>query len=148
MKDQSLVLVQANSHKQRHFRNLHLLGLLDKFLPSNEKLHKVLLLFVVSVLFAMEPTKQLPTTLASLPHTHSHTHTGCLHEGTVEAEGEKRLLHVSQEVLKEAGDSVDVVHFAEHGNGFAAEKLLLQLLHCAICPRQTVQTSLRKKLII
>ena len=70
-------------------------------------------------------------------------HTCCVHEGTVEVEGEQRLLEVPQEVLQEAGDGVDIVHLAEDGNRFATEKLLLQLLHCAISAGQTVQSSLR-----
>lgn len=70
-------------------------------------------------------------------------HTCCVHEGTVELEGEQRLLQVPQEVLQEAGDGVDIVHLAEDGNSFATEKLLLQLLHCAISAGQAVQSSLR-----
>lgn len=77
--------------------------------------------------------------------TRARTHTGCLHESTVQSEGEKRFLQVSQEVLHEASDDVDVIHFAEYGNCFAAKKLLLQLLHTAICTRQAVQTRLRRR---
>lgn len=61
----------------------------------------------------------------------------------VEAEREKRLLKVSQEVFEDSGDDVDIVHLAEHRNSLTAEKLLLQLLHLAISTRQTVQTRLR-----
>lgn len=71
--------------------------------------------------------------------------TGCLHEGPVEAEGEKRLLEAPQEVLEETGDGVDVVHLAEHGDSFAPQELFLQLLDGAIRTRQTVQSSLTKQ---
>lgn len=71
--------------------------------------------------------------------------TGSLHEGPVEAEGEKRLLEVPQEVLEEASDGVDVVHLAEHGNRFAPQELLLQLLDGAIGARQAVQPGLTKE---
>lgn len=75
---------------------------------------------------------QDPSTLASLKRT------GCVHESSVEVEGKKRLLQVPQKILQEACDGVDIVHLAEHRNGFTAEKLLLQLLHCAISTRQPV----------
>lgn len=71
--------------------------------------------------------------------------TGCVHERLVEAEGEQRLLEAPQEVLEEAGDGVDVVHLAEHGDTFAPQELLLQLLDGAIRTRQTVQSGLTKE---
>lgn len=80
----------------------------------------------------------LSHTKVSLPRL-----TCCLHERTVEAEREKRFFKVSQEVLEDAGDDVDVVHLAEHWDGLTAEKLLLQLLHLTFGTRQTVQAGLR-----
>lgn len=70
--------------------------------------------------------------------------TSCVHEGTVEAEGEKRLLKVPQKVLEEASDGMDIIHLTEHRNSFATEKLFLQLLHSALSTRKTVQSSLSK----
>lgn len=58
-------------------------------------------------------------------------------------EGEERVLEFAQEVLEEASDGVNIVHFAQHRNSFATEELLLQLLHCAISTGQSVQSSLK-----
>lgn len=74
-----------------------------------------------------------------------HVRTGCVHERLVEAEGEQRLLEAPQEVLEEAGDGMDVVHLAEHGDTFAPQELFLQLLDGAIRTRQTVQSGLTKE---
>lgn len=116
------------------------------------KLYHKWLLFSVPLPFSMEPSTSETATrntnislFLNVLTPVTHTHTGCVHERTVETEGEKRLLEVSQEVLEEAGDGIDIVHLAEHWNSFAAEKLLLQLLHCAIGTGQTVQSSLRGK---
>lgn len=69
----------------------------------------------------MEPsTSETVTNSISIFYDQSHTHTGCLHESTVETEGEKRLLEVPQEVLEEASDGVDIVHLAEYRDSFAA----------------------------
>ena len=56
----------------------------------------------------------------------------CLHEGFAQPEGQEGLFEVAQEVLQEAADDVDIVHFAEEGHSFHLKEFFFQFFHCAV----------------
>ena len=73
------------------------------------------------------------------------THTTGLHEGSMQPEGDERLLQFPQEVLEKSTDNVDLIHSTEHERPFPINVSLPQRLHHTLTPRNTVDAFLKQR---